>query len=62
MLDNLPPPPLTSLKIHGRVLQRELAAGRTPEPIMQMEFVGEPLDLASIERWRNRIMRNGLRP
>lgn len=41
------------------MLQRELAAGRTTEPIKQMEFVGESLDLASIERWRNRIMRNG---
>ena len=44
------------------VLRRELAAGRSPEQIKQIEFVGEPLDLASIERWRNRIMRDGWRP
>jgi small GTP-binding protein len=41
------------------VLPRELAAGRSPEQIKQIEFDGEPLDLASIQRWRNRIMRDG---
>ena len=43
------------------VLQRELAAGRRPEDIKQIEFDGEALDLASVLRWRNRILRDGWR-
>jgi hypothetical protein len=38
------------------VLRRELAAGRPPEQIRQVEFDGEPLDLASVLRWRRRIL------
>ncbi|MFM7753618.1 MAG: WD40 repeat domain-containing protein [Cyanobium sp.] len=38
------------------VLKRELAAGRRPEEIKQLEFIGEPLDLASILRWRRKIL------
>ncbi|MBM5815511.1 MAG: DUF4365 domain-containing protein [Cyanobacteria bacterium K_Offshore_surface_m2_239] len=38
------------------VLQRELAAGRRPEEIKQIEFEGEPLDMASVLRWRRRIL------
>ena len=36
-------------------LKRELAAGRRPEDIKHIDFVGETLDLASVLRWRNRI-------
>ena len=43
------------------VLQRELNSGRRPEDIKQIEFDGEPLDLASVLRWRNRILRDGWR-
>jgi hypothetical protein len=42
------------------VLKRELSAGRRPEEIKQIEFDAEPLDLASVLRWRNRI-REGYR-
>jgi hypothetical protein len=38
------------------VLHRELAAGRIPEQITQIEFTGEPLDLASVLRWRRRVL------
>jgi hypothetical protein len=38
------------------VLQRELAAGRSPEQIRQIEFVGESLDMASVLRWRRNIL------
>jgi hypothetical protein len=38
------------------VLNRELAAGRSPEQITQIEFTGEPLDLASVLRWRRRVL------
>ena len=31
----------------SRVLRRELAAGRSPEQIEQIEFVGDTLDMAS---------------
>jgi hypothetical protein len=37
-------------------LQRELDAGRRPEQIKQIEFSGEPLDLASVLRWRRKIL------
>jgi GTPase SAR1 family protein len=37
-------------------LQRELTAGRSPEQIKQIEFNGEPLDLASVLRWRRKIL------
>ena len=42
------------------VLKRELASGRQPEQIKQIEFVGETLDLASVLRWRDRL-REGYR-
>ena len=42
------------------VLKRELASGRQPEEIKQIEFVGETLDLASVLRWRDRL-REGYR-
>jgi hypothetical protein len=42
------------------LLKRELAAGRRHEEIKQIEFEAEPLDLASVLRWRNRI-REGYR-
>jgi hypothetical protein len=38
------------------VLRRELAAGRPPEQIRQVEFDGEALNLASVLRWRRRIL------
>jgi hypothetical protein len=38
------------------VLQQELAAGRSPGQIKQIEFVGETLDLASVLQWRRRIV------
>ena len=38
------------------VLQRELAAGRSPEQIRQIEFVGESLDMASVLQWRRKIL------
>ena len=38
------------------VLKREIDAGRSPEQIAQIEFTGEPLDLASVLRWRRRIL------
>jgi hypothetical protein len=38
------------------VLKRELDSGRSPEQITQIEFTGEPLDLASVLRWRRRIL------
>ena len=38
------------------VLQRELAAGRRPEQIRQIEFVGESLDMASVLQWRRKIL------
>jgi hypothetical protein len=37
-------------------LQRELDAGRRPEQIKPIEFSGEPLDLASVLRWRRKIL------
>ncbi len=38
------------------VLKRESDAGRSPEQIRQIEFDGETLDLASVLRWRRRIL------
>ncbi|MFZ9752551.1 MAG: DUF4365 domain-containing protein, partial [Cyanobium sp.] len=38
------------------VLQAELDAGRRPEQIKQIPFNGEQLDLASVLRWRRRIL------
>jgi WD40 repeat protein len=38
------------------VLQRELDVGRRPEDIKQIEFDGEALDLASVLRWRQRML------
>jgi hypothetical protein len=38
------------------VLRRELAAGRTPEQITEIEFVGERLDMESVLQWRRRIL------
>ena len=40
------------------LLQHELDAGRRPEEIKQIEFVGETLDMASVLRWRRRILEN----
>jgi small GTP-binding protein len=37
-------------------LQRELAIGRNPEKIRQIEFKSEPLNMASILRWRRKIL------
>ena len=34
------------------LLRRELAAGRSPEQIQQIEFVGETLDMASVLQWK----------
>jgi small GTP-binding protein len=52
-------PDVRWMEISG-VLKRELAAGRRPEQITQIPFEGEPLDLASVLRWRNRV-REGYR-
>jgi small GTP-binding protein len=38
------------------VLRRELEAGRAPEQIRQIDFHGEPLDMASVLRWRRKIL------
>jgi GTPase SAR1 family protein len=38
------------------VLKRELIAGRQPEEIKQIEFEGETLDMASVLRWRRKIL------
>ncbi len=38
------------------VLQRELAAGRSPEQIREIKFVGESLDMASVLKWRRKIL------
>ena len=38
------------------VLQRQLAAGRSPEQIRQIEFVGESLDMACVLKWRRKIL------
>jgi GTPase SAR1 family protein len=38
------------------LLKRELAAGRSPEDIRHIDFEGEPLDLASVLRWRRKIL------
>jgi len=40
----------------SRVLQRELAAGRSPEQIRQIEFLGESLDMASVLQRRRKIL------
>jgi small GTP-binding protein len=37
-------------------LKRELANGCTPSEIRHIEFDGEPLDLASVLRWRRRML------
>jgi hypothetical protein len=37
------------------VLRQQLAAGRSPEQIRQIEFVGESLDMASVLQWRRKI-------
>jgi hypothetical protein len=47
-------PDVRWMEISG-VLKRELASGRRPEEITQIAFDGEPLDLASVLRWRNRV-------
>jgi hypothetical protein len=52
-------PDVRWMEISG-VLKRELASGRRPEEITQIAFDGEPLDLASVLRWRNRV-REGYR-
>jgi hypothetical protein len=39
-------------------LQRELDGARRPEQIKPIEFSGEPLDLASVLRWRRKILAN----
>ena len=41
------------------VLQQQLDGGLRPEEIKQIEFVGETLDMASVLRWRNRIVLDG---
>ncbi|MCS5699168.1 DUF4365 domain-containing protein [Cyanobium sp. FGCU-52] len=38
------------------VLQQQMVSGLRPEEIKQIEFVGETLDMASVLRWRNRIV------
>jgi hypothetical protein len=38
------------------VLRRELEAGRDPDQIRQIDFDGEPLDMASVLRWRRKIL------
>ena len=38
------------------VLRSKLEAGLLPEEITQIEFTGEPLDLASVLRWRRRVL------
>lgn len=38
------------------LLKQELAAGRSPEDIRHIDFEGEPLDLASVLRWRRKIL------
>jgi small GTP-binding protein len=38
------------------LLQRQLAAGRSPDQIRQIEFVGESLDMASVLKWRRKIL------
>jgi WD40 repeat protein len=38
------------------VLRRELADGRSPEQIKQIDFVGENLDSASVLQWRRKIL------
>ena len=38
------------------VLRRELQAGRAPDQIRQIDFHGEPLDMASVLRWRRKIL------
>jgi hypothetical protein len=38
------------------VLKHELASGRSPEEITHIEFDGEPLDMASVLRWRRKIL------
>jgi GTPase SAR1 family protein len=43
------------------VLQRQLAAGRSPEQIRQIEFVGESLDMASVLKWRRKLL-DGVTP
>jgi hypothetical protein len=36
------------------VLRRELAAGRSPEQIEQIEFVGDTLHMASVLQWKRK--------
>jgi hypothetical protein len=42
------------------LLRRELAAGRSPEQIKQIEFVGETLDMASVLQGKRKILAAGL--
>ena len=42
------------------LLMRELAAGRSPEQIKQIEFVGETLDMASVLQGKRKILAAGL--
>jgi hypothetical protein len=41
------------------LLRRELAAGRSPEQIKQIEFVGETLDMACVLQWKRKILTTG---
>ncbi|MBD2548635.1 hypothetical protein H6G65_03360 [Microcystis elabens FACHB-917] len=41
--------------------QQQLDVGSRPEEIKQIEFIGETLDMASVLRWRNRIVPDGWR-
>jgi small GTP-binding protein len=38
------------------LLRQKLAAGRSPEQINPIEFVGESLDIASVLKWRRKIL------
>lgn len=42
------------------LLRRELAAGRSPEQIKQIEFVGKTLDMASVLQGKRKILAAGL--
>ena len=41
------------------LLRRELAAGRSPEQIKQIEFVGETMDMASVLQWKRKMLEAG---
>ncbi|MEB3167964.1 MAG: TIR domain-containing protein [Synechococcaceae cyanobacterium] len=44
------------------VLQQQMVSGLRPEDIKQIEFLGETLDLASVLRWRRRILAENNNP